>query len=69
MNPRVLLRNRETGQYYAGPSGWIKNCDATHCFDNVEDAVQSGRTQKLAGVEVVLRYEDPACDLVLPLRE
>ena len=69
MKATVLLRNKETGQYYAGPAGWVRDCAAAHDFETVEGAVQSARTQKLAGAEVVLRYEDPACDLVLPVRQ
>ena len=68
MKARVLLRNQETGQYHAGPNGWGADCAGAHDFDTVENAIQHARTQKLAGMEVVLRYDDPACDLVLPVR-
>lgn len=68
MKAMVLLRNQETGQYYAGLNGWVGNCAGAHDFGAVENATQLARTEKLAGMEVVLRYDDPVCDLVLPFR-
>jgi hypothetical protein len=69
MNARVLLRNRETGQYFADSLGWTTNCAQAYDFYKVEDAAEFGRTKNLAGMEVVLRYEDFACDLVLPVTQ
>jgi len=69
MNMGVFLRNRETGNYYAGSNGWSGNSSKAHDFETVENAIELARTQKLAYMEVVLQYDDPACDLVLPLRE
>jgi hypothetical protein len=39
-----------------------------HDFDTVQSAAHFARTERLAGMEVVLRDGDPACDLILPLR-
>lgn len=69
MNFKVFLRNRETGQYYAASNGWSGNTSVAHEFDSVESAIELARTQRLADMEVVLKYDDPACDLVLPLRQ
>jgi hypothetical protein len=69
MKMKVFLRNREMGQYYAGSNGWSGNTSVTHDFETVESAVELARSQKFADMEVVLRYDDPACDLVLPLRQ
>jgi hypothetical protein len=65
---KVFLRHRETNHYYAGSIGWSGNTSVAHDFETVESAIQLSRAQNLADMEVVLRYEDPACDLVLPLR-
>ena len=65
---KVFLRNRETGQFYSGSNGWSGNSSEAHDFAKVEGAAEFARTQKLVGVEVVLRYDDPVCDLVLPFR-
>jgi len=69
MNFKVFLRNRETGQYYAGSNGWSGNPSVAHEFDTVESAIELARTQRLADMEVVLKYDDPPCDLVLPLKQ
>ena len=69
MNFRVFLRNWETGQYYAGSNGWSETTSVAHHFETVESAIEFARTQKLADMEVVLHYDDPTCDLVLPLKQ
>jgi hypothetical protein len=69
MKARAFLRNRETGQYYSGANACSGNGSEAHDFETVESAIEFARTQKLADMEVVLHYEDPACDLVLPLRQ
>ncbi len=66
---QVFLRNQETGQYYAGSNGWSGNSSEAHDFETVEGAVELSRTQRIAAMEVVLHYDRPACDLVLPLRQ
>ena len=68
MKAQAFLRNRETGQYYTTSNGWSGNGSEAHDFETVESAIDLARTQKLADMEVVLHYDDPACDLVLPLR-
>ncbi len=69
MKTKVFLRNRETGLCYAGATGWIRHQDGAHDFGVVEDAVEFARNRRFLGVEVVLHYEDPVCDLVLPISE
>jgi hypothetical protein len=65
---KVFLRNRATGQYYTGSTGLSGNSSVAHDFGAVESATQFAKTERLAGMEVVLRYDDPGCDLILPLR-
>ena len=67
MTAKVFLRNRETGQYFAGSTGWSGDGSVTHDFDTLESATQFAKTGWPAGMEGVLRYDDPICDLVLPL--
>lgn len=62
----VLLRNRATGQLYAGSKEWTEDASGAHNFEAVESAIEFARTERLAGMEVVLRHDDPICDLVLP---
>ena len=69
MDSKVFLRNREKGQYYAGSTGWSRNSSAAHDFSSVESASKFANSQKLADMEVVLHYDDPICELVLPVRQ
>jgi hypothetical protein len=40
-----------------------------HDFETVESAAQLARNRGLSGIEVVVRDDDPACDLVLPFTQ
>ena len=64
---QVLLRDGKTGQYYAGSNGWSADGSEAQEFETVESAVQLSRTQNLERTEVVLHYDDPVPDLVLPV--
>ena len=66
---KVLLRNQHNGHYYAGQNEWSTKSSSAYDFEEVQSAVRFVRTQQLKGIEAVLRYDDPACDLVLPLSE
>ena len=66
---KVFLRHRETGQYYAGSNLWSGSSSVAHDFATVESAAQLARNRGLAGIEVVVRDDDPACDLVLPFTQ
>lgn len=64
---RVLLRQSNTGLYYAGERHWTVDMRSAFDFAEVERAIKTGREEKLTGVEVVLSFEDGRDDPVLPL--
>ena len=64
---KVFLRNRETGYYYAVSNGWSEDSSVAHDFDTVEIATNFAKTERLAGLEVVVR-DNSGPDLILPLR-
>jgi hypothetical protein len=64
---KVYLRSRENGHYYAGSNSWSADSSLAQDFDTVDNASRFARTEQLAGMEVVLRYGEPASDLVLTL--
>ena len=66
---KVFLRNRETGQSSEVSSGWTAISFLAHNFDTVESAVKFARTQGLVDMEVVLRSDDFACNLVVPVTQ
>ena len=63
----VFLRDAATGRFYAGPEKWESNRSGALAFSSVESAARCGRNQNRARLEVILAYDDPICDLVLPL--
>lgn len=68
MNMKVLLRNRETGQYYAGPEGWRNEISLAIDFRTVEIASIWASLSQLRGMEVVLHEDDTSADLLMPLQ-
>jgi len=66
---KVLLRQKGSSLYYAGADEWTPDPRHARDFEEVDRAIQFHRAEGVAGVDVVLSYDDPACDLVLPLRE
>ena len=65
---KVFLRNRATGQFYAGLNVWSGSASVAHEFDTVENASRLARKRGLAGMEVVVRGDGSDGDLILPLR-
>jgi len=70
MQPRnkdVLLREKKSGQYYAGRSGWVRNKTEAVDFERIELAEAVATAERLNGVEIVLIYEQPDCELTVPI--
>lgn len=65
---KVFLRNSKTSRYYVGNNQWTADSRYARDFEQVEQAIQCHQDAELTDVEVVLSYEDPLCNLVLPLQ-
>jgi hypothetical protein len=65
---KVLLRKTNDKLYYVGYNQWAADSKYARDFEEVEQAIQLHRDEELRGVEVVLSFDDPLCDLVLPIR-
>jgi hypothetical protein len=63
---KVLLRNIVTGQYYQGPARWTPDPQAAEDLKQASRAVQFIFDSHLEDVEVVLSYDDPRYNIVLP---
>ena len=64
---KIILRDALTGLYYAGNQTWCAEASEAMEFDSIQTAASVAQEQKLETVNVVLRYEKPTCELVLPL--
>jgi len=64
---KVFLRNTQTGWYYQGPSQWTPEQGAALDLRQVTRAVEQIFEVHLENVEILLSYDDPRYDLVLPV--
>jgi hypothetical protein len=64
---RIVLKNSLTGLYYAGNQAWSADVSGAMEFDSCKAAAALALAEKLETVDVVLRYENPTCELKLPL--
>jgi hypothetical protein len=65
---RVLLRHAGIGLYYAGRNHWVGNPGSALDLGTIERATEVGRAESVEDMEVFVAYDDPTCELVLPLR-
>ena len=65
---RVLLRNSRIGLYYAGRKHWVGRLDAAADLGSIEHATQLSREENFDEMEILVDYNDPTCELVLPIK-
>jgi hypothetical protein len=64
---KVYLRNTQTGWFYEGPSKWTPDQATALNLEQVARAVAHIFETHLENVEILLSYDDPRYDLVLPV--
>jgi len=64
---KIHLRDSKTKLYYAGPDRWVAEGLNAFDFERIERAAQLSHQQSFAKTEVVLSYEEPLCELALPV--
>jgi hypothetical protein len=64
---RVLLRQRETKQYYARNGEWVAKASQAAQFQTIEEAILFKRQAALERMDVVVVHSDGARKVVLPL--
>ncbi|HOX56604.1 MAG TPA: hypothetical protein P5205_08010 [Candidatus Paceibacterota bacterium] len=64
---KVFVRNTQTGWYYQGPSQWTPEQGSAQDMGQVARAVEQIFETRLENVEILLCYDDPRYDLVLPV--
>ena len=65
---KILLRNIETAQYLSS-NDWVADPAAAFDFGKTEQAIQFTREHNLQKMEIVLRYDHPVSEMVLPVAE
>jgi hypothetical protein len=64
---KVLLRNTLTGNYYQGPSQWTANPELALDLEQMSQATELAVRSRLENVEILLSYDDPGYNIVLPV--
>ena len=64
---KVLLRNTETGMFYAGPDAWTNESTQAVEFRGPDTALDTVCGDKLSGMEVVIHFEEARFDLPLTI--
>jgi hypothetical protein len=62
---KILLRNTRTGLFYAGQDRWTQNDPEAFDFEQTDLALEAVREARLQGVEVLVKFEDPAFEIPL----
>ncbi len=65
---RVVLRHAVIGLYYAGRKVWVGDPDSALDLETIERATELSHDNSFGDVDIVVAYDDPCCELVLPLR-
>jgi hypothetical protein len=65
---KTLLKDALSGLYYSRNHAWADDVSAAMQFDSINAAAATAVEERLETAEVVLRYEDPLCELKLPVR-
>jgi hypothetical protein len=64
---KVLLRSTLTSQFYQGPNGWTPDEEQALDVKQTSRAVELIFQAGLENIEVLLCYEDPGYNIVLPV--
>jgi hypothetical protein len=56
------------GLYYAGHKHWVGDADSALDLQTIERATELSRDESFREMDIVVTYDDPSCELVLPLR-
>ena len=65
---RVLLRHAVIGLYYAGRKHWVGNPGSALDLGTIERATELSRDEEFGDMDILVTYDDPSCELLLPLR-
>lgn len=64
---RIILRSIQTGSYFQSVAKWTDDANLAFDFEQVERAERAALETGLPQAEVVLSYDDPPCELRLPI--
>ncbi len=65
---RILLQQKETGLYFKDVGSWVRGAAEAMDFVSSTSAIEFCVTNKLPGVQLVLKFQDQKFDIVLPVQ-
>lgn len=65
---RILLQQKETGFYFKDIDSWVRNTSEAMDFVSSTAAIDFCVTNKLPGMQLVLKFADQNYDIVLPVQ-
>jgi hypothetical protein len=65
---RILLQQPDTGLYFKDIALWAENSVEAMDFVSSTAAIEFCAANKLVGLQIVLKFEEEKCDIVLPLQ-
>lgn len=64
---RILVQQKETGLYFKDVGSWTRGSSEAMDFVSSTSAIDFCVTNKLDGVQLVLKFEEQQYDIVLPV--
>jgi hypothetical protein len=64
---RILLQQKDTGLYFKELDSWVRQHTGAMDFVSSTAALDFCKRNKLAGVQMVLKFEEQSYELVLPV--
>ena len=64
---RILIQQKETGQYFKDVGAWTRDPAEAMDFLSSTSAIEFCATNKITGVQLVLKFEEQRYDIVLPV--
>jgi hypothetical protein len=65
---RILLQQTKTSRYFKDIASWADNSREAMDFVSSTAAIEFCAANKLTGLQIVLKFEEEKCDIVLPLQ-
>jgi hypothetical protein len=65
---RIVLQQKDTGLYFKDIDAWVRTSSEAMDFVSSTSAIDFCVTNKLKGVQLVLKFEEQKYDIVLPVR-
>ncbi len=65
---RILLQQKKTGLYFKDIGAWVRNSSEAMDFVSSTAAIDFCVANKLAGLQMVLKFEEQKYDIVLPVQ-